>query len=570
MRWRSILVRLWRIGLLIAAVLLIRGAVEQRAAKEAAAALTPQRVRDFFPEAAALGEMNPANAWRPVLDDRGQTLGFAATTAPASDKIIGYSGPTNSLIAFDSRGSVIGTRILKSHDTPDHVAEVIADRKFFTQFREMKPGAPAPLPLHTVSGATLTSAAIAQGVLEKLGQSSKVSLRFPEDITLAEVRVLEPAAVALQPSQIVTDGKDVLDAKGARIGIAAHTSPLTDALVGYKGPTDTLMLLDPTGKTLRRMALRKSYDTKRYVAYVTGDDYFLNLFNGLMLEKLAAMDFAKAKVEGVSGATETSWSVAEGLKRRSQSLLEQRPAGWVQHLRWRWQDTGHVIVIAVAFLMAFTHLRGINWVRHLHHAALVIYAGFVASELLSQSLFGGWAAHGTPWRNAPGLLLLGVVALLAPVFTSRQIYCHHICPHGALQQLLARRVRWQWRVPPRLDRWLAVLPFGLLALVLLTMTQGWDVNLNAIEPFDAYLVRFVDWGRFWGPIGGHLNWIAGWGTLSVAAIGLIASLFTPLAYCKYGCPTGALFKLLRFTGDNDRLGVRDWLAVTVLALAWLV
>lgn len=553
MRWRSILVRLWRIGLLIVAVWVIREAVQKQAATEAAAALTPARVRDFFPEAASLGEANATHGWRPVLDERGQTLGFAVTTAPASDKIIGYSGPTNSLIIFDARGTVKGTRVLKSHDTPEHLAEVVADRDFFSQFHGLKPGAPVPSPLHTVSGATLTSAAIAQGVLEKLGQSSKVSLRFPEAITLAEVRVLEPAAAELKPSKIVTEGKDVLDGKGTRIGIAVATSPVTDALVGYKGPTDTLMLLDPEGKTLRRMALRKSYDTKRYVAYVTGDEYFLNLFNGMALEKLAVLDYTAAKVEGVSGATETSWSVAEGLKRRSQSLLEQRPIGWWQHLRWRWQDTGHVAVIVAAFLMAFTHLRGIAWVRHLHHAGLVVYAGFIAGEMLSQSLFGGWAAHGTPWRNAPGLLLLGAVALLAPVLTSRQIYCHHICPHGALQQLMARRVRWQWRVPPLLDRWLGVLPFALLALVLFAVTQGWAVNLNALEPFDAYLIR-----------------IAGWGTLLVAAVGLVAALFTPLAYCKYGCPTGALFKLLRFTGDNDRLGTRDWLAAAALGLAWVV
>ena len=554
MRWRSVLVRGWRIGLLAAAVFLVRDVAQRRAAVEAAAALTAERVKDFFPEAVSLAEANPANGWRAVLDDREQTLGFAVTTAPGSDKIIGYSGPTNSLIVFDARGNVIGTRVLKSHDTPDHLAEVVADRKFFAQFKDLKPGAPGPEPLHVVSGATLTSTAIAQGILEKLGQSSKVSLRFPEPVTLAEVKRLEPEAAELRPSKVQPDGQDVLDAAGKRLGIAVHTSPVTDALVGYKGPTDTLMLLDAEGKTLRRMALRKSYDTKRYVAYVTGDQYFLNLFNGMALEKLAALDFKEAKVEGVSGATETSWAVAEGLKRRSQALLEERPAGWLRHLRWRWQDTGHVAVILAAFLMAFTHLRGIAWVRHLHHAGLVVYAGFIAGEMLSQSLFGGWAAHGTPWQSAPGLLLLGVVALLAPVFTSKQIYCHHICPHGALQQLLARRVRWQLRVPPRVDKPLGLLPYALLALVLFAVTQGWGkVNLNAIEPFDAYLVR-----------------VAGWGTFVVAVVGLIAALFMPLAYCKYGCPSGALFRLLRFTGDNDRLGARDWLAAAALGLAWVV
>jgi polyferredoxin len=241
------------------------------------------------------------------------------------------------------------------------------------------------------------------------------------------------------------------------------------------------------------------------------------------------------------------------LKLKAGQLLELRPAGWLRHVRWRWQDSGHAAVILAALLMAFTHLRGIPWVRHLHHAALVAYVGFAAGEMLSQSLLGGWAGHGTPWQTAPGLLLLAAVALLAPVLTGRQLYCHHICPHGALQQLLAKRLPIQWRVPRRLDFLLGLLPYALLIFVLLTIIRGWSVNLNALEPFDAYLIK-----------------VAGWGTLAVAVIGLVAALFTPLAYCKYGCPTGAVFRLLRFTGDRDRLGLRDWIAAAVLGAALLM
>ncbi|HYF33932.1 MAG TPA: hypothetical protein VD994_01470, partial [Prosthecobacter sp.] len=59
MRWRSVLVRGWRIGLLVAAVWLVREAAQRRSAAEATAALTAERVRDFFPEAVSLGEANP-------------------------------------------------------------------------------------------------------------------------------------------------------------------------------------------------------------------------------------------------------------------------------------------------------------------------------------------------------------------------------------------------------------------------------------------------------------------------------------------------------------------------------
>jgi hypothetical protein len=286
---------------------------------------------------------------------------------------------------------------------------------------------------------------------------------------------------------------------------------------------------------------------------VTGDSYFLNLFNKSTLERMAGIDFKEAGVEGVSGATETSWSVAEGLKQRARSLLADQPAGWLRQIRWRWQDVGHLLVLASAFLMAFTRLRGRPWLRHAHHAFLVIYGGFVVGELLSQGLLTGWAAHGTPWKSAPGLLLLGVVALLAPVFTGRQLYCHHLCPHGALQQLLARRLPGRWNLPPHVEAWLQRLPFALLTLVLAAAVLELNVDLNALEAFDAYQFR-----------------IAGLASLIIALVGLAASLFQPLAYCKYGCPTGALFKLLRFTGDADRLGTRDWLAAALLTTAALI
>ena len=547
------LLRLWRVGLLVAAVLVIREVVQMRERHEAAAVLTPERLRDYFPMIRTLGAANPGSGWRAALGGEGQTLGYVCTTAPESDRIIGYSGPTNCLLVFDVKGVLTGVRLLKSHDTSDHVAEVVADRAFFAQFKNMEPGKPVKEPLHTVTGATLTSAAIAQGVLEKLGRAKGASLRFPEEITLAEVQRLEPAASKLQPSPKHAGGQEVLDASGKCIAIAVRTSPVTDTLVGYKGPTDTLMLLDASGRVLKRIALRKSYDTKRYVAYVTGDDYFQNLFNEMTLESLAELDFKAAKIEGVSGATETSWSVAEGLKRRAKSLLEQEPADWMRQVRWRWQDTGHVMVVLSAFLMAFTRLRGVSRVRHLHHVLLVVYGGFIAGEMLSQGLLTGWAAHGTPWRSAPGLLLLTVVALLGPVFTGRQLYCHHICPHGALQQLLARRMKWQWRLSSALERRLTQMPFLLLGFVFVCIIIGWAVDMNSLEPFDAYGFR-----------------VAGVTSLAIAVVGLIASLFQPLAYCKYGCPTGALFKLLRLTGDADRPGVRDWMAATLLmaGLLW--
>lgn len=546
--------RFYRLALLAATVWLIRS---HTGSLSAGSSLTVERIRDFFPTAATL---DAGGEIRTVKNASGITLGTVMETSPGSDSIIGYSGPTNTLLAHDAQGAIIGLRILGSGDTPDHLAEIIRDRSFFKQFHSLKMGGSLGK-VDGVSGATLTSTAIAEGVLKRLGQETS-SLRFPEPITLDEVRALEPLGATLRAAKKNPNHFDVLDASGKTIAIATRTSPVSDAIVGYKGPTDTLMLLDAVGKTLRAIRVRKSYETKAYLGYVTDDAYFMRLFNGKTLEQLAGIDFEKEKIEGVSGATITSWSIAESLKKRSEKMLAEKSgaSAWLNKIRWRWQDTGHALVILSAFLMAFTALRGSKLARNLHHLLLVVYAGFIVSEMLSQALFVGWARHGAPWRSAPGLVLLAAVALLAPVFSRRQIYCHHICPHGALQQLSMRRIKWQWSPPQRLAALLEKLPFALLLLVLFTGFTGLALDLNAIEPFDAWLAKFVGRER-------EIAFIAGTSAIVIAIIGLLFSLITPMAYCRYGCPTGALFKLLRFSGDAERFGARDWLALAAVVAA---
>lgn len=542
-----------RIGLLVIAVFCLREAHDRHERETERLPIAAEQVRDIFPTVAVVDAANPGSGWQTVRDAQGAELGSVTETAPESDRIIGYSGGTDTLIARDASGTVVRLRILRSNDTPDHLAEVVADRKFFAQFQGKKSEELLNLIPDTVSGATLTSSAIAEGVLNRLGRVSGTSLRFPDEITLEEVKALEPLASSLRPVARIAGAMEVQDAGGAVIGLAVRTSPVTDALIGYKGPTDTLLLLDASGETLRAIALRKSYDTKRYVGYVTGDRHFLNVFNQRKISDLAVMDFEKEKIEGVSGATETSWAVAEGLKRRAAALVrESAPLPtWWSLVRWRWQDTGHGVVIVSALLMAFGPWRGRAWLRNVHHVLLVIYAGFIAGELLSQALLTGWAAHGTPWRSAPGLVLLAVVALLGPVVTRRQLYCHQICPHGALQQLISRRLKWQWSPGLRAERVLAAIPWLLLLISLAVAMLALRVDLNAIEPFDAYVFR-----------------VAGWAALAIAAGGLLFALVTPMAYCRYGCPTGALFKLLRYAGDADRPGWRDAAALTAVLLLW--
>ncbi len=510
---------------------------------EIAGAATPpplETVRRWFPEVGSLGPViSLRQAW-PVLGRDGGVLGQVLRTAPATDGIIGYAGPSDLLIAEALDGTVLGVSILSSGDTPDHIALVEQDSRFATALTGWQP-ATQPMPrVEAVSGSTLTSLAMAEAVARRL-EANPASLRFPEPVTMEEVRSLFPAAASW-------DGRKASDASGKLLGQVLRTSPASDQVRGHAGPAESLIALDPDGVSVREVRLRKSYDTVDYTDQVREDRFYLAGFAGRTLAQLAAMDYSRQGIEGVSGATETSYAVAEGLKRRAAMELAAKPEP--PPFPWKGRDTLLALVLLGSLVMAFTPLRGKRWIRLGWQAVLIGYVGLVSHDLLSLGLLAGWATHGPAWRHAPGLVLLGAAALLIPWSTGRQLYCHQICPHGAAQLWLGRLTKRKIRVPRKLGAWLERVPGILLLMALAAAFHCIPVEVAHLEPFDAWAWR-----------------AAGLGVLLLAAAGLLAAVWIPQAYCRYGCPTGALLKWVRTAGPGDRFSRRDALALACVFTA---
>lgn len=364
-------------------------------------------------------------------------------------------------------------------------------------------------------------------------------------VRVEEVRGWFTNAHALRLDTAQRGGFFVEDDSGRTLGYVVRTLPDADKIIGYCGVTDTLVALDPELRVLG-FTLRWSEDTKTHVGDVLADRHFKKTWNGKTWDEVAAMDLKQAGVEGVSGATMTSLAVAEGVVHRFR-LAQGKPS-----LRFGSRDAGLVLAIALGGWLTFTKRPGRERWRRWFHWAVIGYLGFLNGDLLAQSLLAGWAKSGIAWRMAPGLVLLAAAALLVPWATKRPLYCQQLCPHGALQEIIARRApeRWRWRVPAALDRALRWVPGALLAFVLLVVMLPLDFDLASLEPFDAYVIRS-----------------AGAATLAVAVAGLLAAPFVPKAYCKYGCPTGALLEFVRGRGSSDRFTSRDAAAAALLLLA---
>lgn len=368
-------------------------------------------------------------------------------------------------------------------------------------------------------------------------------------IVIEEVKSFFPTAAKLRPDDSARDGLFVLDRGGRELGYVVRTQPRCQDFIGYCGVTDTLVALGPDWKILG-LKVRSSDDTKDHVRDVVTDRRFLKKWNGLNWDQAADLDLRQAGIEGVSGATMTSMAIARSVKARLQMSRDEiaaRPA-----FRLGWRDWSMLGVIGLAGLMAFGPAAWRQRGKPVYQLFLIGYVGLACGDLLAQSLIAGWARAGIPWTTAPGLLLLLAAALVVPWVSRRPFYCHHLCPHGAAQELLGRfrPARFVISLPADVVRGLEYLPAALLALVLVAAMIALPMDLANLEPFDAYLVSS-----------------AGWATLTVAVVGLIASFFVPQAYCRFGCPTGALLNFVRARGPIDCFTRRDGAALALVAVA---
>lgn len=491
----------------------------------------------FFPDAARLAAGDPRLGGQTVLGTQGQALGLVLTTSPHTDEIIGYAGPSNLLIALDTQQRVIGARLIASGDTQAHVDEVQASGRFWSQFVGRQREQPKAR-VEGVSGSTLTSLAMAEAIEQRLG-GQVTSLRFPDPVTLEEAQALFSGAARFMPDDPQTGWHRVLDQHGTTLGFAVRTSPYTDNGRGYRGPTEGLVAIAPDGRMVIGLLIRRSYDTPDYVERIRDDEEFLRLLAGRTTDEWANIDFSREGIEGVSGATQTSFAVADGLRRRFAVEKNNTPSGPI----WQWLNPGLLAVIGGGLAMTFTRLRASRRLRTIWQGVLIVVFLLWLGDLVSLALLAGWARHGVPWQTAPSVVLLVAVALLVPWATRRQIYCQQLCPHGAAQSWLGGFERLHVRIPQRLQRWLTRLPAAILAAGLLLAVFWQRFDLAWLEPFDGWVLKS-----------------AAAVSATIAVVGLVASLFVPQAYCRYGCPTGELLRMFKSGGSHDRLRLRDWLA----------
>ena len=511
--------------------------------------------QNALPQAARFGaQSSHVRGAIDLLDVSGEAVGFCFQTSPASDTVIGFSGPSNMLIICDARKAICGIEILSSGDTRDHVSVVTSDKAFWNQFLGKTPEElkqTPDKPYMTSAGATLTSLAMIEALNTRLGKVRKIT-RFSDEPQLEEIQKIFPKATQLRPDAGDSSIINVYDHAGSPLGWTLRTSPAADSIIGYQGPTDSLIGFDSTG-TAVGLCIRKTFDNEPYVSYVRDDMAFKKYFIGQTFEEIASTENKNSRIEGVSGATMTSQAIAEAIVVASQSVSERHSRHFFgREFIFRIQSLdapqwGAIFIIFIGLIIGYTRLRG-HWVGRIVLPLLVLtYLGFGSGALLSQAQLWGWAIYGIP-QGATVLLLLSLLAVGSPAATGRNIYCNQLCAHGAAQQLLKitipnQRFRVlkdvQKSLGPLLQhvRWL---PWTIFISCALLSIFDMKISLVDFEPFDAYLPT-----------------VAGTSAIVICIVGLAISSLSPMAYCRYGCPTGAMLRYVRLHRQSGRITWQD-------------
>jgi hypothetical protein len=390
--------------------------------------------------------------------------------------------------------------------------------------------------------------AMVQGIQRRLG-ATNVAPKFSKPLELPDVTKLFPQADGYTQDKAIDFLWHVWDQNQKPLGSILRTSPAADEVIGYQGPTETRIAIGLDGN-IAGIAIADSFDNEPYVGYVRGDYGFEPLLKQYTLDQWSQLDLKKEQIEGVSGATMTSLAVARGIIETAREFETQKNEKRAQQERWRagiYRSLGTLLVIAAGLVVGLSSLRGRPVIRVGFQVVLFVYLGLINGDLLSLAMFQGWAQSGIPWQNAFGLVILTIAAFAIPITLRTNVYCSHLCPHGALQQLVPRWWKMKQPMPKRLAAALVWIRPALLAWVILVTFLQLPFSLVDIEAFDAYAWR-----------------AAAWPTVAVAVIGIVASFKVPMAYCRYGCATGVVLDYVRRHSRSDRLTRADTFAFCCL------
>ncbi|MCG6879033.1 MAG: FMN-binding protein [Deltaproteobacteria bacterium] len=311
---------------------------------------------------------------------------------------------------------------------------------------------------------------------------------------------------------------------GVIITLSAAIAP---DIKGFAGPINLLLSIDKQG-IIRKIRVIQSSETP---AYVANFPRFLKQFEGRSID----LDFMLDRPDGIdaiTGATISSRAATEIInavdRAVATTLLHHARKNAVKQQKLNF-DPETWYVLALIILGLSVHYFSGPWIRLLFLGLVVWVGGF----LMNVSLSIPWLQHLARFRFPPlsnlhAFILTAFVLVTTPLLGS--LWCAHLCPFGALQELLSRlgaRLHLLHNPSPRVEKIMRGTRYVMLLFVILSLYGPNPTQAGAIDPLSTFF-------------SGHL-FGAAMGLCIVISFG---ALFNFRFYCRNLCPVGAFLSAL--------------------------
>ena len=336
-------------------------------------------------------------------------------------------------------------------------------------------------------------------------------------IELSEIHDLFPDAQQMQ--LLDTSYFVVKNAENETVGSVLLSSPYSDDIKGYAGPTPLLIALDKEGKIMQ-VRILANRETPGFLKSMTNAGFFES-WNGLTVDEAL-----QKNVDAVSGATYSSRGIQNSLKARLAVVSRQSVAEATDNSAL-WPNLCILLVVVMALVCFFVPQKT-KTLRLITLLLSILILGFWRDAMMSLYLFYGWLTNGLSLATEWVLVLITLLAVMLPLFTGKAFYCTYLCPMGALQEMVGKACKKKVKMSNKLVTILLIIRKLYLLVILVLLALGIITNLVFFEPFSVFSVRSLT-------------------VFSVvfAVIILFTSLFINRAWCRFLCPTGLLFDLVR-------------------------
>lgn len=298
-------------------------------------------------------------------------------------------------------------------------------------------------------------------------------------------------------------------------GYLIYSSPYSDNILGYGGPTPLQIAVSPEKKILNVTLLPENEETPDYMEWVKSSGVFES-WNGLTITEAI-----NKKADVASGATMSSEAIIETLQHRLAMIDNSsfdKPFNWSK----LWSNMAILPVLILALYSYFCPNKTKN-LRLLLLSLSTLILGVWQGKMLSLSSDYNWLTNGINWSASWTLILILGISVILPLISGKSFYCTYLCPYGAFQELIGKISKRKISIPEKLRKVLLCMRSVYLILIIGALLTGLPVNLANVEPFSAFAIQS-----------------ASTIVLVLAGFFLGISVFVSRPWCKYFCPTGTI------------------------------